>query len=226
MKLYFLYRVADVAAIRLITGTDWSKNFKERTGSDHAPGFELHIGHRYFAMTGDLYDGCPEALRVIEVNDIRWLIEDAALRFITKPTYINCADAAQPDGEWTGEASRAVDRNHADNSRSARAMRKLKKLYHEGSVDTEAEGKARLLKDDDPGIVDWMHERAFPTTSASTSAFGRRSVESHATSTEFGASWQKVSRFGIPNQRSSPKGQRQSGRNRWTSSARLLTSQF
>jgi putative DNA primase/helicase len=36
VKLYFLYRAADLDAIRLITGTHWSKNFKERTGSDHA----------------------------------------------------------------------------------------------------------------------------------------------------------------------------------------------
>ena len=55
VKLYFLYRVADLDAMRRITGTDWSKNFKERTAFEHAPGFELDLGHRYFAVTGDLY---------------------------------------------------------------------------------------------------------------------------------------------------------------------------
>ena len=161
IKLYFLYRAADLDTIRLITGTDWSKNFKERIGSAHAPGFELHIGHRYFAMTGNFCDRCPAVLQVIGVGDIRWLIEDAALRFIDKPTYINGENAAQPNSEWAREYRNRFDgiTNHNDSSRSARAMRKLKKLYHEGSVDNEQEGKTRLARDDDPDIVDWMHEK-------------------------------------------------------------------
>jgi hypothetical protein len=152
IKLYFLYRVADLDAIRLITGTPWSKNFKERTGSDHAPGFELHIGHRYFAMTGDVYEGCPEALRVVGVEDVAWLINEVGQRFAStkKPNSTN-NETASSNGEWTT--------NHADNSRSARSMRKLASLYHQGVIDTCEEGKARLLRDDDSGVVDWMLEK-------------------------------------------------------------------
>jgi hypothetical protein len=155
IKLYFLYRVADLDAIRLTTGTPWSKNFKERTGSDHAPGFELHIGHRYFAMTGDLYEGCPAALRVVGVEDVAWLINEVGQRFANpqKPSSTK-GETASPNDECTT--------NHADNSRSARAMRKLASLYHQGVIDTYEEGKARLLRDDDSGIADWMREKGVP----------------------------------------------------------------
>src|SRR5262249_27265631 len=100
IKLYFLYRVADLDAIRLITGTLWSKNFKERTGSAHAPGFELHIGHRYFAMTGDLYEGCPEVLRVVEVEDIAWLIKEVGQGFTRSETADSCCTQTCTSAFW------------------------------------------------------------------------------------------------------------------------------
>src|ERR1700730_9896406 len=105
-----------------------------------------------------------QLLAIAQVDDIRWLIEDAARQFIKKPTYTNGEDAARPNGEWTGQARRAFDgiADHADNSRSARGMRKLASLYHQGVVDTYEEGKARLLRDDDSGIIDWMREKGLP----------------------------------------------------------------
>ena len=53
VKIFFLYRDDDLDEFRRITGTKWSRNFKERIDSHHPPGFELHLGHRYFAITGD-----------------------------------------------------------------------------------------------------------------------------------------------------------------------------
>ena len=149
IKLYFLYRVTDLDAIRLITGTDWSKNFKERTGADHAPGFELHIGHRYFAMTGDLYDGCPEVLRVIEVDDIAWLINVVGQRF-TRP---------EPDSPSAQRYTATSSSQKRDYSRSGVAASRLLSLWVNGFVETFEQAKERLLNDPDPNIVAWMNEK-------------------------------------------------------------------
>ena len=149
VKLYFLYRAADLDAIRLITGTHWSKNFKERTGSDHAPGFELHIGHRYFAMTGDLYDGCPEVLRVIEVDDIAWLINEVGQRF-TRP------EPDSPAGQTYRTTPSSQKRDH---SRSGATASRLLSLWANGFVETYEEARERLLNDSDPDIVAWMNEK-------------------------------------------------------------------
>ena len=34
-------------------------------------------------MTGDLYEGCPEVLQVIEPDDIEWLLNEIGQRFQT-----------------------------------------------------------------------------------------------------------------------------------------------
>jgi hypothetical protein len=149
VKLYFLYRAADLDAIRLITGTHWSKNFKERTGFDHAPGFELHIGHRYFAMTGDLYDGCPEVLRVIEVDDIAWLINKVGQRF-TRP------EPDSPAGQTYRTTPSSQKRDH---SRSGATASRLLSLWANGFVETYEEARERLLNDSDPDVVAWMTEK-------------------------------------------------------------------
>src|SRR5712672_1577684 len=98
--------------------------------SHHPPGFELHLGHRYFAITGDLYDGCPASMRLVEAEDIRWLIQEMGARF-AKATTVSS----------NGTTHCGCANSHADSSRSAIAMKKLKKLYHEAIIDTYEEGK-------------------------------------------------------------------------------------
>ena len=146
VKLYFLYRVADLDAIRRITGTDWSRNLKERTGSDHAPGIELHLGHRYFAMTGDLYEGCPEVLQVIEPDDIEWLLNEIGQRFQTHP---------EPKTGVQG----AITSQKRDNSRSGAAASRLLSLWVNGWAHTYEKARERLLNDPDPDVVAWMTEK-------------------------------------------------------------------
>src|SRR5215472_14509527 len=150
IKLYFLYRVADLDAIRLITGTLWSKNFKERTGSAHAPGFELHIGHRYFAMTGDLYEGCPEVLRVVEVEDIAWLIKEVGQGFTRSEAADSCCT------QTCTATSISLKRDH---SRSGAAASRLLTLWANGFVETYEQARERLLNDPDPGVRAWTIEK-------------------------------------------------------------------
>lgn len=162
IKLYFLYRIADLDEIRRITGSNWSRNFKEDSGSDHAPGIELHIGHRYFAMTGDLYHSCPEALRVTEVEDIAWLINEIG------PQITGHGLAREQDDYIASVRSlRSTSNGHdaprayggSDQSRSGRAASRLLSLWGNGVVTTYEQGKDALLNDDDPGIVEWMHDK-------------------------------------------------------------------
>jgi hypothetical protein len=150
IKLYFLYRVADLDAIRLITGTPWSKNFKEQTGSAHAPGFELHIGRRYFAMTSDLYDGCPEVLRVVQVDDIAWLIKEVGQQFTLPET------ADSRGAQICTATSSSLKRDY---SRSGAAASRLLSLWVNGFVETYEQARERLLNGPDPDIAAWMIEK-------------------------------------------------------------------
>jgi hypothetical protein len=128
--------------------------YEERSDGDHAPGFELHIGHRYFATTLEPYSNYPREMRRVSVDDIRWLIEEIGTRF-TEANKAVAAIAATDDDD----PSRQGGQVHDDNSRSARAMRRLTSLYHDGLIHTPEEGKAKLLNDDDPAIVEWMNEK-------------------------------------------------------------------
>jgi len=123
VKIFFLYRDDDLDEFRRITGTKWSRNFKERMDSHHPPGFELHLGHRYFAITGDLYDGCPASMRLVEAEDIRWLIQEMGARFAKATTVSSngtthggCANShadSRPLRHSDEEAQEAVSRgNH------------------------------------------------------------------------------------------------------------------
>ena len=105
----------------------------------------MHIGHRYFAMTGDLYYSCPEVLRVIQVDDIAWLVNQVGQRF-TRP------EPDSPSGQPYPSQKR-------DYSRSGAAASRLLSLWANGFVDTYEQARGRLLNDSDPNIVAWMTEK-------------------------------------------------------------------
>lgn len=152
VKLFFFYDYRKLESFRQITGTRWTRNFKERTGGEHPPGYELHLGNRYFAMTGYPYDGCPDTLRVIDVGDIKWLINEMGARF---------AKAKQPTSmmNGTGAPNGEATTNHTDNSRSAQAMRYATKLWHDGDIDSYEELKPKMLNAPDSGVRDWTIEK-------------------------------------------------------------------
>ena len=76
VKLFGLLDQADVPALRELMGTSHGKSWKQPGGGEHAPGIELHVSNRFFTVTG-MKVGEPKELRLISVDDLRWLIEVA-----------------------------------------------------------------------------------------------------------------------------------------------------
>lgn len=76
-KVFFRYAAADLEPLRAIMGTKWGKSFSR--GSHHE--IALHLGNRYFTVTGQRLDGAPEAIEPVGRAALEWLIEDAGPRF-------------------------------------------------------------------------------------------------------------------------------------------------
>jgi len=74
-------------------------------------------------MTGDLYEGCPEVLRVIEPDDIGWLLNEIGQRFQTHPAPETCAQTT-------------ITSQKRDNSRSGAAASRLLSLWVNGWAET------------------------------------------------------------------------------------------
>lgn len=108
-KLLFLYHSSDLPILRQLMGNDWSKNFKMGDG-EHPPGIELHVGGRYFAITGDGLDTTVSDIRFVSVDDVRWLIQEAG------PAFIGASSKPKP------KPTTAPVTGKADQSRSAQAM--------------------------------------------------------------------------------------------------------
>jgi len=85
-------------------------------------------------------------LRVIEPDDIGWLLNEIGQRFQTHPVPKTGVQAA-------------ITSQKRDNSRSGTAASRLLSLWANGFVDTYEQARDRLLNDPDPDIVAWMTEK-------------------------------------------------------------------
>jgi hypothetical protein len=84
VKGFFTYRAVDLAAIRAAMGTAHGKQFK-RGGGEHPPAIELHISNRYFAVTDEHLAGTPDALCLVSLTTLLWLIREAGPAFVGRP---------------------------------------------------------------------------------------------------------------------------------------------
>jgi len=116
VKLFFRYNTADLPALRQIMQTAWGKMFK-RAGDQHPPAIEVHLGNRYFAMTGDSLDMTPADVRDVTLDELRWLLEEAGPNFVgaTKKS-------GTPFSETSGRNTAGDFAGPTDQSRSAKAM--------------------------------------------------------------------------------------------------------
>ena len=89
----------DLEAAKALFGGKTGRIFKNGGDGDHRPAIEIYRCNRFSATT-DRSIGC-EDLRVVSVDDVRWIIEETGPRL-------------------AGEKTR---RNSADDSRSGRAFR-------------------------------------------------------------------------------------------------------
>jgi hypothetical protein len=148
VKIFFLYRLSDKAGLdALLGGADkHSRMFKCDTGGDHPPAIEVHRSNRYFTVTRKQYENF-EKLRIVSVEDIRWLIEDAgpALKGAN-------VKASSSSGKYQGSGNQGND-----NSRSGKAFREGARLKAGGA--SYEEMRDALLNHADPDVVAWVKEK-------------------------------------------------------------------
>lgn len=82
VKLYFFF--TDLPAIQKAMGTKYGRAFKRGSGKRHPPAIELHVGHRYFAVTDNCHDPL-RAVREVPKEDLLWLLNEAGPAFAGKP---------------------------------------------------------------------------------------------------------------------------------------------
>jgi hypothetical protein len=104
VRLLFTFARADLPAVEALFGGKYCLTFKTDNGSDHPPAIEIHRGHRYFAVTGDVISE-TDAFRLVDLADLQWLICDHGPEF------------AGPD------ASAGIATPQGDDGRSGRAFR-------------------------------------------------------------------------------------------------------
>ncbi|WP_147273300.1 DUF5906 domain-containing protein [Paracoccus lutimaris] len=127
-KVFFAYRAADLEPFRAIMGTKWGKSFSR--GSHHE--IALHLGNRYFTVTGKRLDSAPATIETVDRAALEWLITDAGPRF-------------------KGDAPATAPK---DESRSGRAFRIAGECRRAG-LDLDA-FKAELAKD--PTLAKWAKD--------------------------------------------------------------------
>jgi hypothetical protein len=100
-KIFFAYPTADLSQLRSAMGTDHGKSWK-RGGGDHPAAIELHIGHRYFTLTGQRIPEHPADLAMVPTNLIVRLIQ------IHGPAFVKGGEAtssARPKASNDGSRS-------------------------------------------------------------------------------------------------------------------------
>ena len=100
-KIFFVYDPADLNLLRSQTKTDWSKAWKVHGYPEHPPAIELHLGNRYFTVTGEKLKTCLGELRPVPVATLQWLIAEAGPGIVGKAPRKTVTKAAgkAPDQE-------------------------------------------------------------------------------------------------------------------------------
>jgi putative DNA primase/helicase len=138
IKFYGTYDTGALPELRKHMGNaSWSKVFKQR-GEGHPPAIELHLGHRYFAVTDEILAGSRADLRHIEVETILQLLK------VDGPVFVgnNPANTAERNGG-------------RDQSKSAAAFRKAAELVKSG-CDFAAMVKGLEV---DPDTAEWTRKK-------------------------------------------------------------------
>ena len=81
IKVFFTYDATLIEDLRgAMGGSKWGKQWK-RGGGEHPPAIELHLGNRYFAVTGQRCANTPAEFRHVGRDALLWLIQEAGPAF-------------------------------------------------------------------------------------------------------------------------------------------------
>ena len=140
-KIFFRLRAKDLDAV-LIGMHGWGENTGGKKwscgGGDHPPAIELYLSKRYFTVTEQRLEGAPEEVRIVDIETVYWLIDEA--------------------GPALAAANGHDKAKGPDNSRNARACRAAKKAVY-GGAHTFEEMREALYNDPDTEIADWCREK-------------------------------------------------------------------
>ena len=136
VKIFFRVSRTDQAAIDALFKGQHGRQFK-RGGGQHPPAIEVYRSNRYFTVTGDSI-GSRDDLRLVSLDDLRWLIDEAGPNFV---------GVTKGNGEANGK----------DGSRSARAFAFGARLKAAGA--TYEEMRSGLLESEDPEIAEWARTK-------------------------------------------------------------------
>jgi hypothetical protein len=151
-KIFFLYRASawENQIKPLLRGAKTGRQFKRPADHDHPPGLEIYFRARFFAVTADIREGFPDRLRIVDPEDLRWVVEQFGPRFCGKAD----AHTALPLSSQRSAATSPRSDGGRDNSRSGRAYRWMRIFHLMGLYYQEA--KARILDlEEDPDVADW-----------------------------------------------------------------------
>ncbi|MFL5280643.1 MAG: hypothetical protein ACJ8AW_06505 [Rhodopila sp.] len=167
VKSFFLFRTDDLEPLRAAMGGVYGKKWSW-TGKNHPPAVELYLARRFFAITGQLLDGCTRELRRVPTDVLLDLIHVTAPEFVAAGLTAEAAKAAasaEAKAEKKAEKKaktaeererrKAEQRKANDRSRSAIAFTKGKALRRAGKTYEEM---ARALAED-PETSEWTREK-------------------------------------------------------------------
>jgi hypothetical protein len=154
LKIFFVYKTADLPLLRSVMETDWSKYFKRSSGDDHPPAIELHLGNRYFAVTDQ---GLPFPGDEIAPVDTKVLLE---LIQITGPDFATADDEADAaiEAQEAGPKAKRTAIGNLDRSRSATAFSIGRNVRRDGG--TFEEMCEAIEKD--KRTAAWFKEKGLP----------------------------------------------------------------
>ena len=103
VKLFLAFDAVNLTSFRTAMGTPHGKSWKNGTGK-HPPAIELHLGNRYFAVTGIHLAGTPTELAQVPPETILWLIREAGPRFAgtAKTIATGLKNPAELEGDLAG----------------------------------------------------------------------------------------------------------------------------
>ena len=167
VKLFFLFATADAKGMRAALGVSatgsllYSRLWQQRTGKDHPPAIELHLGNRYFAVTDQILPDSTDEWREVPTADILRLIQVDGPAFVAASTgnaklpVDDEADAAIAEQEAGPPKSRRALGVGGDRSRSAAAF-KFGGAARRAGASYEQMCEAIC---DHPDTADWFREK-------------------------------------------------------------------
>ena len=127
VKVFFTYDAAALDRLRAVMGgASWGKEFKQPGGDDHPPAIEVHLGNRYFAVTGEALEESRTEFRHVDADVLFDLLT------VVGPRFSRTAD--ESGASTTRKASgKKRDMFGNDRSRSAQAFRRGRDLRRSGA---------------------------------------------------------------------------------------------